>query len=244
MVKNRYLLLGSGLALAGVAFAPTSYLLLRSIPLTALGISLVILGIVCLALGRTLPRISEVSMILLETGLENLSALLEEMGLRTKGIYLPSSLTRGRPQALIPLHSNPSLPQIGKALPRRLIVRFGSHPEELGLLVTTPGSATVEMLEAKPGPTSGEIDAALTSVLVGVLDIAEGIEIHLSDKKASVGVSRPHLEYRKTWLYDSLGSPLASIVASVVAEALDKPIVVVREQPDRRMWLIELGILE
>jgi hypothetical protein len=52
------------------------------------GISGVILGVVSLALGRSLPRISpEASLMLLEAGSDNIAILVEELGLRARAIY-------------------------------------------------------------------------------------------------------------------------------------------------------------
>ena len=114
--ENPYNLLGLALALTGGAMAAVSYLILDSIPLTALGMSMVILGVISLTLGRTRPKISpEASAILLETGLENMAAIVEELGLRSKAIYVPSSLTDGRPRALVPLHSNSRPVQVTEA---------------------------------------------------------------------------------------------------------------------------------
>ncbi len=243
-MRNPYSQLGLGLVVAGVAFIPTSYFLLRSTPLTALGISLAILGAVCLTLGRTRPKIPpEVSSLLMETGLENLASLLEELGLKSQGIFLPSSLTSGQPQALIPLHPNPRLPQLEQAVPKRLIVQYGANPEDIGLLVTTIGSNIIHMLESKPGSSSDEIAAALTSILVGTLDVADGVKIHLGNKKVLATISHPRLEYKNTWLEQTLGSPLASVVASLVAEALDRPVIVAGEEFKRGENLIELEIL-
>jgi len=242
--RNVYTSLGLGLVGAGVGLTPVFYLLLRSVPLTALGISMLILGAVCFALGRACPRIPpEASALLLETGLENMAALVEELGLRSKAIYLPSVLTNGRPQALIPLHSNPSLPEINKALPQRLIVKYGPNPEDIGLLVTTPGSATPGMLEAKPGATSSEMEAALTSVLAGVLDLADGVSINKSGEIVGIVVSHPRLEYKNMQLYQNLGSPLASIVASITAEALNQPLIVEREEYKQGECHIELRLV-
>ena len=242
---NSYSQLGLGLVLAGAALIPTSYLLLSSIPLTALGIALVVLGAICLVLGRTRPRIPpEVSSLLMETGLENLASLLEELGLKSKGVYLPSSLTSGQPQALIPLHSNPQFPRLKQAVPKRLIVQYGSNPEDIGLLVTTVGSNIMSMLESEPGSSAEEITAALTTILVGTLDVADGVKVHLGDNSAVVTISHPRLEYKNTWLYESLGSPLACVTASLVAEAMDKPVIIERDEQKRGENLIELHILE
>ena len=78
--KNSYILLGLGLILVGLWLAPVAHLLLDSTPLSALGVCLIILGAVCFVLGRTRPKISpEVSAILLETGLENISTIAEQI---------------------------------------------------------------------------------------------------------------------------------------------------------------------
>jgi hypothetical protein len=222
-----------------------SYLVLRSTPLTALGLSTIILGGVSIALGRGQPKIPpEASAILLQSGVENISAIVEELGLKSKAIYLPSSMTAGKPKALIPLHSNPNAPHLGNlVLPKRLIVKHGPNPEDVGLLVTTPGSAVAGMVTAKSDSAEGDLEAALTLVLAGTISLADGARVTMGEGGIRVEVSNPRLEYRKMWVYESLGSPLASIVASVVAEVLDKPISVDSEQYSRGKCVIELRLM-
>ena len=71
--RKRYILLRLGLILGGGLFAAAAWLILGYMPLAALGISGVILGVVSLALGSSLPRISpEASLMLLEVGLTTL----------------------------------------------------------------------------------------------------------------------------------------------------------------------------
>jgi hypothetical protein len=221
-----------------------SYLVLQSTPITALGLSTIILGAVSLALGRGQPKISpEASAILLQSGVENISAIVEELGLKAKAIYLPSSMTTGKPQAFIPLHSNPHPPQLGNiVLPKRLIVKYGPQPEDMGLLVTTPGSAVAGMVTAKSDSTEADLEAALTLVLVGTISLADSVRVTKEDEVIRVEISNPRLEYRKMWVYESLGSPLASIVASVVAEVLNKPVSVDSEQYSKGKCNIELKL--
>lgn len=246
IARNLYTLLGLALFLAGVALTPVSYSLLHSTPLTASGLSLLILGAVSFVLGRTRPRLSpEASAILLDTGLENIGVILEELGLKSKAVYLPSSMSGGRPQALMPLHTNGNGTHlhIAGSLPRRLIVKYGSEPDEVGLLVSTVGSAAVGMLEGKPGETMEEIESSLSLMLEGILDLADGVRVNGTGDTIMVSVSNPRLEYRRTVLYDYLGSPLASIVASLVSEALDKPTMIVREAWEKGKTIIELKAL-
>jgi hypothetical protein len=170
--RKRYILLGLGLILGGGLFAAAAWLILGYMPLAALGISGVILGVVSLALGRSLPRISpEASLMLLEAGSDNIAALVEELGLRAGAIYLPTSLTQGRPRALIPLHRDPVQPVLQKPVEQRLIVQFGPGQDDYGILVATPGSPALGLIEAPEEDSPGDLEAALSGLLVGRLDL-------------------------------------------------------------------------
>lgn len=245
MINTRYSSLGWGLLLAGIGILPTSYLLLHSIPIIALGISLIVIGIICLTLGKTRPKISpELSNLLMDIGIENLGSLLEELGLKARGMYLPSSLCGGKPRAIIPLRHDQQYPIIRKPLQQRLVVSFGEDPEDIGILVTTTGSNILDTLEKKPGASPEEIAIALTTLLVGTLDIAGGVKISMGDNRAIVRISHPRLkEISNSWAVQSLGSPAASIAASIVAEALEKPVVIESETSRPQENIITLEIL-
>jgi len=204
---------------------------------------MLILSFILLALGRTILKLSpEVCGLLLETGIDNMATIVEELGIRTKAIYLPSSLTSGRPQALIPLHSNPSLPPINKALPQRLIVRYGANPDDIGLLLSTIGSTAVTMLESRPGPTPEELESALTFLLTGILGVADRTKVVYHENHIKVEIHNPRIENKATWSHQCLGGPLASVVASVAAEAWDKPVTIKQEEHHRGKYSIELEV--
>ena len=243
--KNPYTWAGLGLLVAGSLVSLSSYFILLLTWLTALGISMLILSFIFLALGRTIPKLPpEVSTLLLETGIDNIATIVEELGIRAKAIYLPSSLTSGRPQALIPLHSNPSPPTITKALPQRLIVRYGASPDDVGLLVSTTGTTAVGMLESRPGPTSAELESALTSLFRGILGVADGARVIYRENHIGVEIYNPRIENKPTWFHQCLGGPLASVVASVAAEAWDRPVTINQEEHHKGKCSIELEVLE
>ena len=242
--KNLYTWAGLGLLIAGCLVSLSAYFIFLLTWLTALGISMLILAVILLVLGRTIPKLSpEVSGLLLETGIDNIAALIEELGIRAKAIYLPSSLTSGRPQALIPLHSNPSPSLITKALPQRLIVQYGASPDDIGLLVTTTGTTAVGMLESRPGPTSAELESSLTSLFTGILGVADGAKVVYHENRIRVEIRNPRIENRTTWSHQCLGGPLASMVASVAAEAWDRPVTIKQEEQHRGKCSIELEAL-
>ena len=243
-ISNSFTLLGVCLSLSGLTLVAIAFIILQSTPITALGLSTIILGAVSFALGRSQPKISpEASELLLQSGIENISAIVEELGLKSKAIYLPSSMTSGKPQALIPIHSNPHPPNLGNiVLPKRLIVKHGSNPEDMGLLVTTPGSAVAGIVTTKSDATEADLEAALALVLVSTIGLADGAKAAMDEEKIRVEISNPRFEYRKMWIYESLGSPIASIVASVIAEVLNKPVTVENEQNSRGKNVIELKL--
>ena len=242
---NVYRLLGLCLTLAGLLLSCVSYFVLNSSPLTALGISTLILASISFAIGTGQPKIPpEASILLLQSGTENISALVEELGLKAKAVYLPSSMSSGKSQALIPLQSNPRLSQLEKTVfPKRLIVRYGGNPEDMGLLITTPGSTISGTITSKPDATEADLESTLTTVLSGTLNLADSAKISIDNDTMHVEVSNPRLENQKMWIYESLGTPLASIVASVIAQILNKPVIVEEEQTLKRKSLLKLKML-
>jgi hypothetical protein len=182
---------------------------------------------------------------LLEAGVENIATLVEELGLRSKAVYLPSSLTaNGQPQALLPLSPNMDLSRLDRALPRRLIVKFGPQAEDIGLLVSTAGSVSASRLEAKPGATAEDLGSSLTYILTGLLDVADGVRVvRMDEGEIEVEVLHSHLDYKNVSIYQWLGTPLASIVASIAAEAVDKPVAITEEKQDKGITTIKIGVL-
>ena len=242
--NNPYRILGLGLCLAGTIFAPISYFVINSVPLTAVGVSAIMIGFTCIALANTRSYISpEACEVILKTGMENTAALLEELGLRNKAVYLPSTMRDGHPQALIPLADKRDIQKVKKRIPGRLIVRYGVNPDDMAIAVTTPGSINIDMLETKPGPTSGEIEAAATYILTGLLDLANSVAVDLSDGQVNVEISGAKLHYEDIWYYRCLGSPVASIVAAVSSEALEKPIRIKEEGYSKGKSRITLEVL-
>lgn len=242
-MRDPYRLLGMGLCLAGAVFTPIAYLILESAPLSAVALSAIVIGIVCVALANTRPYISpEASQILLKAGMENTAALLEELGLKNKALYLPSTMRDGRPQAIVPLEEGNAASIQGK-IAGRLIVRYGAAPEAIAIAVTTPGSMSTELLKTPPGPTSAEIESAASYILTGVLDLASAVTVNLSDTRIDVLVKGARLHWEDIWYYRCLGSPIASIVAAICSEALGKPVRIGEESYNRGESRITLEVL-
>jgi hypothetical protein len=242
-IKNPYQLLGIVLAVGGAVLAPIFYFIVGSPPLTATVISAMILGFTCVAIGNSRPYLSaEAAQMLLKTGMENTTALLEELGLQNKATYIPST-PHSQSRALITLVDNSGTNIITGNLPKRLIVRFGPNSEDLGIAVTTPGNVSIELLETKPGPAAEEMETALNYLLTGVLDIAHNVSVQITGSKVEVKINTPEMSYENIWYYKCLGSPIASITAAVVAESLNKPVKIAEERYQKNNGIIILDIL-
>lgn len=244
MSSRPYKLLGISLCAAGTIFTPISYFVIASVPLAAVGLSAIIIGFTCIALANTRPPLSpEACQLMLQTGMENTAALVEELGLRNRAIYLPSKTRGGRPQALIPLAEDRQIQWVKENIPGRLIVRYGRDADDMAIAVTTPGSINIDMLETKPGPTADEIQAAATYILVGVLDIARSVNVNLADRQVGIEVNGARLGYEDIWYYRCLGSPIASILAAISSEALGKPVMIKEETFNKGKDRIVLEVL-
>ena len=241
--RSRFINLGVALILGSTLFGAAMWYIVGYMPLVALAISGVILGAVSLALGRSVPRLSaDASLLLDQAASDNIAALVEELGLRAKAMYLPSYLTKGRARALIPFHGNSSGPSIQKPLDLRLIVKFGNGPEDIGVLVATPGSSALELAQVTDGASSNELEATLSALLVGTLDLVGGVRVERNGDNVVVEVARLALQPRNHPSNDILGSPVATIVASVVAESAARPVTVVSEATKGRGHVIELRL--
>lgn len=242
-VRGPYTLLGLGMIVGGGLFALVVWYFTGYMPLVALGLSGVILGGVSLALGQSLPRISpDASLILLEAGIDNISALVEELGLRARAMYLPTSVTGGRARALIPMHGNHGPPVVQRQLEQRLIVHFGPGSDDYGVLVATPGSTALNLTDIPEDGSSGELESALSALLVGALDLVEAVQVSSTTEGFDVEVRRPAIPPRAHPVYSVLGSPVASIVATVVAESVNRPVSVISERPRGRWHVIVLEV--
>lgn len=241
---SAYAQIGTALVVAGVIAAPIFYFVAASVPLTALAFSSVLLGVISMLLAQSLPKVSpQAAQILLEAGLDNLAGLLEEIGANAKAVYLPSSVTGGKPKALIPLHSNPAAPTITRSLANRMIVDFGPSPEDMGILVTTPGTAAMQFLESPPGSTSSELEAALARVLAGALDLARSVQVAQESGVITVRVLGVRFDHQDRWIDQMLGTPIASVAATVAAEGLGRTVSVESEGREADRLTIRLRVI-
>ncbi len=243
-MNNRFNKLGIGLCITGAIIVPVSYFGIGSVPLTSIGISAVLIGMTCILLAHSSSILSpEVHQLMLKTGLENTAALLEVLGVSNKAIYLPSTMRGGDRRTVLPLEENTDINSMIDILSNRLLIKYGQNPEDMAISLTTPGCIDMEMFETIPGPSAEEIETAINFVLVEILDIADSASVILFADRIYIAVSNPKMVFEDILYYRCMGSPIASIIATISSEALGRPIRIIDENPEKKLNTITLEVL-
>ncbi len=152
MIGNQYKVLGISLCVAGAIFAPITYFIINSVPLTAVGMSAIMIGFASIALANTRPYLSpEACQMMMRAGMENTAALVEELGLDSKAVYLPSKARDGKPQALIPLAQDGQIQWAKQNIPGRLIVPIRQQPRRHGHRGRHPGQCRYRLASDQAG---------------------------------------------------------------------------------------------
>ncbi|MFZ7134502.1 MAG: hypothetical protein ACOWWR_19325 [Eubacteriales bacterium] len=243
-MANTYKIIGIVLMVIGFFIAPYSYLVLDSMPITAVGFSTLILGFTSLVLANSRPVISaEAFQIFVKTGVENITAIIKELDLKNKAVYITRNMSNGSSKALIPLHDKNDVEKIKKLLPAQIMLRYMPGKDNMAIAVTTPGNISLDMLSGKPGSTPDEIKTAIKYILNRVMGIADVIRVNQIDSHIVVEINGPNIINERDLYYQCLGSPIASIAAAVCSESLNKPVRIYEEINYRTKSKIVMEIL-
>jgi len=219
---------GTGLIAFGVVFAVFSHVLMNNVPLTAVGIGSAVLGLSFLITPEK-PLPGRVTRAIIEGSALSLEMLLEELNVKTRGIYVPGE--DGRVYLLVPLSGDP-IPPISSINPNGMVFRDrrGEY------LVLIPPASEI----AKVGEYMN-VEDAITDLLVNVTELCENVKviyedaIYLEVKKPRTGIGAKRFE--KTF-----GSLDASVAACTAAAMLKKPVLVASEHEERGRKLITLKV--
>ncbi|MEM3070949.1 MAG: hypothetical protein QW638_08665 [Candidatus Bathyarchaeia archaeon] len=228
---ERFNALGATLASFGAFLALASHLIISNIPLTALGIGILILGL-SMFLTPTEPIPKKAVRSLLEGSALSLEALLEEFDATNRGYYIQHE--DGRIYVQIPLANdrgpiNPN-PSTGS-----IITEKDGEPY---LIVLPPASELV-----RTGGLPESLEAALTEALVEVTELCESVEVAVGE-----GINL-RVRGARGWLGAGrfkrvLGSQEASLAACIAAATLKQPIRVVSEEDEGRGRRITLEVIK
>jgi hypothetical protein len=224
---GRYTAVGVGLVVFGALFAEYAFLMLLSVPLTALGISCVILGITTVLIPDSpIPASNIRSMI--KGSCLNIEALLEEFNVEERCIYLPPR--DGKVFAYVPLGTSHGLSNGWQAMeaPIRVVTEVGG---ESGLMVFLPLSN--DMLSSIEEDTKAE--EALNDILVEKLEFLETVKEAGSGDELVVRMSGSRMGTDLPRFKKVLGSLPTSIAGCVLASVFNKPLAFKKEEVSGRV---------
>jgi hypothetical protein len=228
---DRFHAFGVCLSCFGVFFSLFSYLILVSVPLTALGVGVLIVGLSILLTPST-PIPKKAVRELLEGSIVNSEAILEEFNLSSKGYYTPSS--DGKVYVYIPFSSDSGPPKTSNP-PKGLVSTVDGKPY---LTLIPP------MFELARFEESSSLEASISEALVDLTELCESVNIFQEDEdtvtveakgvRGHVGAGR----FKKV-----LGSLEASIAATITAKTLGKPVYIETEKEKGKTRQIKLKVV-
>ena len=219
----------------------THFFFMHLTSLTALGASMLILAIVLIALGAGQPGASaDIIGMLSDAGLINTALLIREVGPASRAIYLPSSFNGGKARVL--LQSLGSKPMPNADNPGGMAMQPAPKRADPGILITTLGSLVVERFA--PLRNEGDLESAISPILVGLTDLADGLKVVEEKHTLVVEVTNPRIRNGDPKIFGRIGSPLASVVASAIAEVKAKPVEILHEAQEGKRYIILIGFAE
>ncbi|MEM2363698.1 MAG: hypothetical protein QXQ20_08415 [Candidatus Nezhaarchaeales archaeon] len=227
--------LGSCVVAFGAVLSLTSYLIIGSVPLTAMGIGLIVVGAAwALTPSHPLPR--EVVGALVRSSCSNIEALLEALGATKRAVYIP--LRGGKKVvAYIPIKGsgNLTVEEIAENEGKVIVNRGGSF----GVLVSPP---TASLRNPHPIEEGLDVQSVLEHALVdsevaaSVKFVVEGNDFVVEIKKPRIDVDHPRFKL-------VMGSLPSSIAAQAIALATSKPTQIVSEKRNRDRLIVHVRAL-
>jgi len=234
-VLDKQLTIGIILVTFGIVFTLFSYFVLQIVPLTAIGISAILLG-ATIAVTSPQPIPKETIQLLINNTIQNIEALLEEFTTIEKAIYIPK---KDKTYAYIPLNPNPEtkLTQI-KTAPQRLIIKTGEH---YGLQLIPLGAELLKTLEPLE---ERNLEDILKTMLIDLADMVDDVKTAQKDNIIIVEISGVKIEVEASKYLKILGTIPSSIAATTIAATLKKPVKIVEETVEKRKVTAKIQILE
>lgn len=235
-MKNSYQLLGSILAGFGLIFSILSYFIIANIPLTALGIGCLIIGIASIMLPPD-PVPKSIVREMLRNSATNIEALLEEFQVEGKAIYLPPK--EGYVSAFITIEEKSTI-EIAQAdeIPLRLL---SSASGIRGVTIFPPASEIPKAVEAYE---ESSYEQLLNSVLVEQLEIAASVRVVEKGDVFAVEINKPKIMPKLPKFNRSLGTLPSSVAASVLAFNKKSRVAIEEEKVFDNKIILTLRIFE
>jgi len=182
--------------------------------------------------------------------LSTLNQIMEELDYKGKAIYLPPKYLKNLEEnkAYIPKNEEEKLPSPERIQEKQNLL-FLENPK--GILLTPPGSELTKLFEKTLGTNFTRVDLKyvelnMPKLFIENLEIAQNLEIKTENNKIHVKIENTNFQElteetkKLSTLYNSLGCPLTSAIASTLAKATGKPITIEKQQTNTKEKAIEI----
>lgn len=235
---------GIFLATVGGVIGTLSYLM-GIIPMLALGVASVLIGIMVLYLPESNTVRDKLATDSSLPSLLNIEKLLEDLELDERGVYIPTSGLDVSPKVFVPLVQTPATkrPPLRLTQSNRIFVTVGKNPEDRGILLDAPGSQILAALEQAIhlDLTNTHLDSLRSDLDSGfrALGIAKVTSLEYQDASVRIVMDLSALINLETKLRNlaprlvsQVGTPIASAIAAAVSKATGRYVTVGSEVLD------------
>lgn len=236
---SRHLSIGIFLSVFGAATAVVSFLI-GVVPILALGLSALLVGIMTLYLHeperRFAERLAGDSSIPAMLNVEN---LLEDLSLNEKGIYIPASGLGICPKVFVPLTRTPTSSKPPKNLndSNRIFINLDDKGREGGLLLEAPGRNLLSELELALGVDLARVETSDLGRKLGAglkfLEISNSVVLEsqpprtfaLEIQLIGLGNLEAKLPILTPRVANQIGTPVSSAVAASLSKSTGEYVV-------------------
>ncbi|MGD0804219.1 MAG: hypothetical protein ABSA11_09120 [Candidatus Bathyarchaeia archaeon] len=224
---DAYVSVGLGFVGFGAPLAAYCYWIVHIVPLTALGLALVVLGVSVVLIPQN-PVPTSVVRGMVEDACANVEAELEQFDAREKAWYLPPR--DGCVLCFVPLVADvkPAVVQAASRAPVKMLTESMGVP---GLMVFPPGS---KILRSSQLDGDAGLEDAMINVLVDYLEGAESVKVIKEGSRVNVFIKKTRLQTDFSRFNYVLGSITVSVLGCVAAQVLNVPVRVLDERTEGR----------
>jgi hypothetical protein len=231
-MRESYSLFGKVLIIFGIIVSFFFYVFYGNIPLTAIGIGAIIIGIAAIMLPEE-PIPPATIRSLIESSALTIEAILEELKIESKAIYLPPNESYA--SVILPIKRIEDLPfeEIDK---RNVFLLVKNVP---AIKFYPPGCTIVKNILSY----DFSLNEALEKVLVDITEFCSKVMAIETAENIIVEITKPNMKEKLPHFSKCLGSLPASLVALTLATMKKTPIEILKEEVQKDKLYIYLRSL-
>lgn len=232
-MRESFSLFGKIMIIFGTVISLFFYIFFGNIPLTALGIGSIIVGIAAILLPEEpIPSLTIRSLI--ESSALTIEAILEELRIESKGIYLPPNETYV--SVVLPLKSIESL-EFDEFSKDNVFLLVRNTP---AIKFFPPGCTIAKSIINQ----DLSLDEALEKVLVDTTEFCSKVKLVETVEGIVIEIDSPYTKEKLPYFSKCLGSLPASLCAIVTATVKKSALQIIKEEIDKNKLYVYIKLLQ